>query len=397
MMRKYQITSWAIFIPTLILVALLLVSVLFPALILGTISTSFPIDVDVFEPGVFAIPLLITNGIVFCIIILHYAKKLPNAISKPLQRIFEFEVSKGITILALIAIIGGYCVFSVPELSQTDTWEDYARTVKPELEKWSADDSFSLKTLVYFFGNASMQIFGTYRAIPLMVSIAMLVLTYLLTLEIAKKRFAGLVAVMTVIQSSNFMIYDTTITYPNFWGAFYLLSLYLIFKKWQFSAVSFVGSFLTKIIAFGLFPFSLAFAALADIPRRRKIAVIASFSVLLVLGIAFMYYIDNSIVDIQEFDSLAFLSSLSVLSTQFRYDVVIVLFLLPVVFGIFVKAKNGLGNANSIQVLILGTLLLAVLIPALSTYTNSPYRFVPFSAFFAIGVGTILASKIRLA
>jgi hypothetical protein len=36
-------------------------------------------------------------------------------------------------------------------------------------------------------------------------------------------------------------------------------------------------------------------------------------------------------------------------------------------------------------------LLLAVLIPALSTYTNSPYRFVPFSAFFAIGVGAILA------
>jgi hypothetical protein len=391
MMQKYQIISWAIFIPTIVLVGLLLVAVIFPALFLGAFSTSFPIDIDVFELGVFAIPLLITNGIVFGIIILYHVKKLPNVISKQLQRIFKFEVSRGIAVLALIAMIGGYCVFSVPELSQDDPWEDYARTVKPELEKWSADDSFSLKTLVYFLGSASMQIFGTYRAIPLIASIAILILTYLITLEIAKKRFAGLVAVIIVIQSSNFLTYDTTITYPNFWGAFYLLSLYLIFKKWHFSAISFVGSFLTKILAFGMFPFSLAFAILSDIPRKRKIAVIASFAVLPLLGIPFMYYIENSIVYIQEFDSLAFLSSLSILSTQFRYDVVIVLFLLPVIFGIFVRAKAGFANTNSALVLIFGTLLLAVLIPALSTYTNSPYRFVPFSAFFAIGVGAILA------
>jgi hypothetical protein len=395
-MQISQILSWAIFIPTLILVLVLLISVIFPALILGTFETSFPIDINIFELGVFAIPLLVTNALVFGIIVLHYTKKLPSMISNPLHRIFEFEVSRGMAILALIILIGGYCVFTVPEISQADPWEDYTRTVRPELEKWSISEPFSLKSLVYFLGNTSMQIFGTYRVVPLIASIAMLLLTYFITLEIAKKRFAGLVAVVVLVQSGNFLTYDTTITYPNFWGALYLFSLYLIFKKWYGSAISFVGSFLTKTLAFGLFPFSLAFAALADIPKRRKIAVIASFSVLPILGIPFMYYIDNRIVDIQSFDSLDFLSSLTILSTQFRYDITIVLFLLPVVFGVFIRAKNRFANANAVQVLIFGMLLLAVLIPALSTYTNSPYRFVPFSAFFAIAVGTILASKVRL-
>lgn len=395
-MQISQILSWAIFIPTLILVLVLLISVIFPALILGTFETSFPIDINIFELGVFAIPLLVTNALVFGIIVLHYTKKLPSMISNPLHRIFEFEVSRGMAILALIILIGGYCVFTVPEISQADPWEDYTRTVRPELEKWSISEPFSLKSLVYFLGNTSMQIFGTYRVVPLIASIAMLLLTYFITLEIAKKRFAGLVAVVVLVQSGNFLTYDTTITYPNFWGALYLFSLYLIFKKWYGSAISFVGSFLTKTLAFGLFPFSLAFAALADIPKRRKIAVIASFSVLPILGIPFMYYIDNRIVDIQSFDSLDFLSSLTILSTQFRYDITIVLFLLPVVFGVFIRAKNRFANANAVQVLIFGMLLLAVLIPAFSTYTNSPYRFVPFSAFFAIAVGTILASKVRL-
>lgn len=394
-MQATQITSWAIFIPTLALVLVLLVSAIFPAMILGSLNTGFPIGINIFELGVIAVPILVTNGIVFCIIILHHTKKLPVVISNSLHRIFEFEVSSGIASIILIIMIGGYCAFSISELFQDDPWEDYTRTVKPELERWSIDQPFSLKTLVYFLGNASMLIFGTYRAIPLIASIAMLLLTYLVTLEITKKRFSGLVAVGVVLQSSNFLIYDTTITYPNFWGTFYLFSLYLIFKKWYFSAATFVGSFLTKTLAFGLFPFSLAFTALSDIPRKRKIALIISFSVLPALGIPFMYYIDNSIVNIQGFDSLDFLFTLNILSTQFRYDVVIVLFLLPVVFGVFIRAKNRFENANSVQVLILGMLLLAVLVPALSTYTNSPYRFVPFSAFFAIGVGVILSKKIK--
>lgn len=391
---QQQIISWAIFIPTVILVATLLVSVVFPALILGSLNIGSPIDINMFEFGIFAMPLLITNGMIFFVIVLHYTKKLPKTISNLLHRIFELEVPKGIAVIALIGIVGGYCVISVPELFQEDPWEDYTRTVKPELEKWSLNDPLSLKTLVYFLGNASMHVFGTYRAIPLIASIAMLILTYLITLEISKSRFAGLVSVVAVIQSSNFMVYDTTITYPNFWGAFYLLSLYLIFKKWYGSAISFVGSFLTKILALGLLPTSIAFVALSNIPRKRKIIVIASFAVLPVIGIPFTYYIDNSIIDVQKFDSLDFLSSLGIVSTQFRYDIVIVMFLLPVTFGIFIRAKNGLANANSVQVLIFTMLLVAILIPALSTYTNSPYRFVPFSAFFAIGVGTILA-KIR--
>lgn len=391
---RTSLLSWIVFVPTASLILALLISVIFPALILGTTNNiRLPDEINVFELGVFAIPLLAINGIVFFCIILHYTKRLPERISNPLRFIFEFEVSKKITIIALCAMIGGYGALSVNEIWQEDPWEDYERTVKPALENWSIDKPFTIKTIVYFFGSSSMQIFGTYRVIPFFASIAMLVLTYLITTEMTKKRFSGLVSASLLIQSSNFLIYDTTITYPNFWGAFYLLSLYLMFKKWPVSIISFTGSLLTKTLAIGLFPFSLAFAALSEIPRKRKIAITASYMIILVVGILLLARIDIGIIDPEEFNASHFFSSLTILATQFRYDVITVWFLLPVVFGLFIKAKNGFANANAVMVLIFGTLLLAVLIPALSTYTNSPYRFVPFSAFFAISVGTILAKR----
>jgi hypothetical protein len=394
MAKKSAFLSWLVFIPTAILILAVLVLTVFPAILIEiTSGIKYPVQIDSFELGVWAIPLLATNSIVFGIIISYYKGKIPSQISKPLKSIFEFEVTKKMAILVLVVMIGGYCIFTVNELEQKDPWEDFERTTKPALQSWSIDEPFSIKTLVYLLGNVSFSVFGTYSTIPFFASIVFLVLTYLITLEIAKKRVAGLVATILVIQSSNFLTYDTTITYPNFWGVFYLLSLYLIFKKWHISIVSFVLSVLTKILAIGLFPLSLAFTILSEVPIKKKALIIASYCTVPVVA-AFLYPIDEVIAIFNNFSIHDFFSGLTVLSAQFRYDGLIVLFLLPVVFGLFIKARNGFVNANSVMVLIFGMFLLAVLIPAFTTYTNSPYRFVPLSAFFAIGVGTILSKKI---
>ena len=76
---------------------------------------------------------------------------------------------------------------------------------------------------------------------------------------------------------------------------------------------------------------------------------------------------------------------------QMRFDFIIILFLLPLIFGLFIVSKNN-KYANSISILIVGILLAAPLLTGITDKTNMPYRFIPISVFFAVGVG-ILFSK----
>ncbi len=102
----------------------------------------------------------------------------------------------------------------------------------------------------------------------------------------------------------------------------------------------------------------------------------------------------NTLVIEFEFDWHGFWSGFTAFSYEFRFDGLIILFLLPLTVGLFMASKNGIKNADSILVLILGMLLLSAIIPAFTHFMNNPYRFVPFVVIFAMGVGTLL-SKIE--
>ena len=106
------------------------------------------------------------------------------------------------------------------------------QVVKISAENWS----FSIYNITfgfkYFLLHASIIIFKNIRMIPLISSFLLLLLVYFTTLELTKKRIASLIAVVMVLQSNNFLTYDSTATYANFWIFFYLLSLFLILKKW---------------------------------------------------------------------------------------------------------------------------------------------------------------------
>ena len=75
-----------------------------------------------------------------------------------------------------------------------------------------------------------------------------------------------------------------------------------------------------------------------------------------------------------------------------RLDSVFVLFLLPVIVGLFIISKTN-RYANSIQILIVGTLLMSPFVTGLTDLTNQPYRFLPFLVFFSVGVGMILTNR----
>ena len=78
---------------------------------------------------------------------------------------------------------------------------------------------------------------------------------------------------------------------------------------------------------------------------------------------------------------------------QLRFDVIVLLFLLPLTVGLFLAARRDIIQADSIMVLISGILLSAPFLTGFTDITNQPYRFVPLVVFFAIGVGVILSKR----
>ncbi len=67
---------------------------------------------------------------------------------------------------------------------------------------------------------------------------------------------------------------------------------------------------------------------------------------------------------------------------------------LPLTIMLFFKSRNGLKQADSIMVLIAGSIIAGPLISLVTDfYFILPYRFIPFIIFMAIGVGLLFSKK----
>jgi len=318
--KNVGLLSWIIFLVTLVVVLITLTSVVFPSFIMGSIDEiKYPVEINLFETGIWAYPLLITNFILLGIGILYLKNKVPQPISKSIKFIFNFEVSSKVAFFVITILLGTYITFSVGELLMDDPWEDFNRFMKPGLERWSIQ-SISTNLIsthtVFFLGNLSMEIFGSYRAIPFIASIALLVLTYFFTYEITKKRFAGIVAMVLVLQSGIFLTYDSVITYSNLWILFYLFSLYTIYKMWPLSPIFYILSILSKALSAVFLPMTLFFVYRANISRKNKILLGISYGIIIGLGTTFLFISDSDLIQGTEFNFHEFLAGFTVFSSQ---------------------------------------------------------------------------------
>ncbi|MGI0010809.1 MAG: hypothetical protein ACREAE_05365 [Nitrosopumilaceae archaeon] len=395
--------SWLIFLATLVVVLISLTTVLFPSLVIRSASAFQDTVINPYETGVWTYPLLAANFVLLAIGILYFKNKLPPSITNPIKFIFNFEVSKKTAFIVVIIILAIYVILSAGELATEETWEDYTtigetgtyQATKDRAAGWNINqviDAPSEPHFRYMLLNISLKIFGNVRVIPFIASIALLVLTYYITKEIAKNRFAGIVSMIVLLQSATFLTYDTSAIYDNFWILLYLLSLYLIYKKWSLSPVSYILSIPSKALTAMFLPMSLFFIYRANIPRQKKIRTAISYGVIIALGIAAL-----SVVNISGkqsgFDANDFWRGFTSWAFQLRFDGIVLIFLLPLVMGLFIASRRGMMQADSIMVLILGMLLSAPFLQGLTDFTNQPYRFVPLIVFFAMGVGTILSKK----
>ena len=395
---EFRFLSWAVFLATFVVVLINLITVVFPALLMGSLTgTKFPVTINLFETGVWTYSLLVSNFIIFGIVILYFKNKLPLKIKKSIEFIFNFEVSKEVAFLVITILLGTYIALSVGEIFMVDPWPDFNRYIKPALDRWSLTNFDLTVEYPYFtllLGNLSLSVFGNYTTIPFLASISLLILTYLVTVEISKKRFAGIVAMVMVLQSGVFLIYDTTVTYTNFWTVFYLFSIYMIYKKWPLSSFSYLLSIISKAVTATFLPMTLFFIFRSSIPRRKKILLLITYGIIAVIGISAFLIIGVGFQAAPEFSYHKFLAGFTAFSSQFRFDGLIIMLLLPLTVGLFFVSRNGVKDADSILFMFLGMFLIAVLLPSITHFTNNPYRWMPFVVFFGIGVGTLLSKRV---
>ena len=389
--------SWGVFFATVEIVLISITSVVFPALVVRSASRIVDNTINPWETGVWAFPLILTNLILLGIGIAYYKKKLPSIIIKSIQFIFNFEVSKKIAFITMAVLLAIYIPLSIGELSQDEgkVWEDYV-AVKKSADEWSIDkvtQGFDLH-FRFFLLYSSIHLFDNIRVIPFIVSICLLVLTYFITLELSHKRFAGLVAFVILLQSPVFLEYDTTATYENVWTIMYILSLYVIYKAWPVSPLSYILSLLSKQLTVIFLPMTLFFIYRADVPKKRKTRTFISYMIILVMGIIAITVFKVSLGQFTvEYFDLYFWQGFTSMAYQLRFDFLVLIFLLPLTIGLFFASRRGILQADSVMVLIAGILFSAPLLTGFTTLTNQPYRYVPLVIFFAMGVGVILSKR----
>ena len=398
-----KLVTYAVFLVTLSIIGVSIISVIFPALIISN-TYEFPLNLDPFETSPWLFPIIISNVLLISIGILFYKKKLPLFLNNALQFVLDFEVSKKIAIIAGIVILTIYIGLSIPELSinEIDQWPDFL-VLQSALNIWPSTDHFSIyvkeqntRYVRMALLDFSEDFFQNIKFLPFLASISVVILTALITIQLTKKRFAGLISMLVLLQSVTFTDFDTIAVYENFWVLFYLISIYSIYKKWWYaSPLSYILSIFTKAFVATYFWINIFYIYRTNIPKKSKIFLLSSYGIIIVITYVIFESGRNIIYDeIIRFNFDSFLNGFTGWGNSMQMDPFAILFILPLIVGLFIKSLNGVKQADSILVLIVGTILAGPFISFVTDfYFILPYRFIPFIVAIAIGTGIFLSRE----
>jgi hypothetical protein len=401
-----RLVTYAVFLFTLGVIGISIISISFPALIITT-TYDFPLELNPFEISPWLSPIIISTIILLTVGFLYLQKKLPSVIYRSIEFILNFEISKKVAIITGLFILSIYIGLSIPELliDERDQWADFS-ILESSLEIWPSTDSLSVyikeqntRYVRMLLLDFSADFFQNIKILPFVASIFTVIFTALIAIQISKKRLAGIIAMIVLLQSVTFTDFDTIAVYENFWVLFYLISIYSINKRWwHASPITFLLSIFSKAFTATYFWMNIFFIYRSEIPKKSKIILFGSYAV----AIGIMYWIfesGRSIIydDIIRYDFDAFLDGFTGWGNSMQLDPFIVLCILPLTVGLFIKSLKGLKQADSILVILAGSILAGPLISLITDfYFILPYRFIPFVIFAAIGIGIIFSKKTNL-
>ena len=401
-LENSQKISYAVFFCTLVTVLLVIIPVIFPALF-SSFFGMFTENLNPFEFGYQSIFLIVSNIVIFSFGIVYYKNKIPSSLHNIFEKIRTFEISKKVSIISLIIILSVYVGLSSPELllDEGKDWSDYRLVLIPALEVWPFGEASDIyvkeqndRYVRMFLLDISLDIFQNIKLLPFIASILVVVFTYLVTTQFCQKRFAGMIAVIALLQSYTFLQFDTVAVYENFWVLFFLISLYVIQKKWFLSPVFYILAFYTKAYVAPFFLMTLFTTYKSQISRRTKFAILISYIIIISASSAIVFLGDTVYPDIIEVNYSKFILGFQIIASQLRFDLFFLMMILPVTVGLMFLSKNKLEHADSILILIFGTIIASpILVTITYHYEILPYRFIPLLVFFAIGVGMFFSKK----
>ncbi len=397
-----------VFFVTLSIVVFSLFAIIFPGFLLVAFSP-YQINLEPFESSVWLVPIVSSNSILLIIGFAYYRKKLPLQIHKGIEFILNFEISKKTALLAGIIILVVYIGFSLPELAidEGTQWNDWIRLQKA-LEIWPSTDhedvvvnEYNTRYVKMFILDASLDIFQNVKALVFVASILLAVVTFFLTHQITQKRFAGIISMVILLQSHTFLHFDTIAVYDNFWILFYVASLYVINRKWQYSSPLYLLSIFSKVFIGIFFLSSIYYICRASISKRKKLYTLASYVVSLIIILViisnFNLGVGGGYGGSYSLQPTEFFLAFNAMGLVLRYDLVVVLSLLPLTLGLFFKfRKENAKKADTIFVLILTALLAGPILAMLTAFQPVPilpHRFLPLIVFVAVGIGVLLSKK----
>ena len=398
-----KLVTYAAFLVTLGIVGISIFSVIFPAFIISS-TYEFPNDLDPFETSPWVLPIIISSFSLLTLGFLYKNEKLPSQLYSGIKFILNFEISKKTAIISGIIILGLYIGLSSSELflDERNQWSDYS-VLESALDIWPSTDHWDVyikeqntRYVRMILLDVSQDFFQNIKLLPFVASVLVIIFTALITIQISKKRFAGIVSMIILLQSITFTDFDTIAVYENFWVLFYLISIYSIQKKWwHASPFLFVLAVFSKAFIVTYFWMNIFYIYRSDIPKKTKYILFASYGVI-IGSIYWIFESGQSIIydDVVRFDFNAFLDGFTGWGNNMQLDPLAILCIIPLVIGLFVKSLKGIKQADSILVLILGTILAGPLISYVTDfYFILPYRFIPFIVAMAIGIGVFLSKE----
>tara|TARA_Y100000590_G_C15635144_1_gene982676 strand:+ start:125 stop:1330 length:1206 start_codon:yes stop_codon:yes gene_type:complete len=400
MQETRTLSSKITFLITLIIVSMLLAAIIFPGLY-HYFFGGYPVQLETpFEIGHKAYLLIGSNLVLFGFGIIYYKNKFPLVNSK-IDQIRKFEISRKVSVIVIIIVLGMYAGISSPELflSEAEDWGDYV-LLEEALELWpggQTDDPYLSEQLDRYVRmallDASLKIFQNIKILPFLASILVVFFTYLLTVQFTGKRFAGIIAMLVLLQSHIFLTFDTIAVYENFWVLFFMISLYTVRRKWIFSPIFYILSVFTKAYVAPFFLMTLYSTYRSEISKRNKYLIFISYFAIIIIAISIIFLGKSIYTDVVEIESSKFFLGFADTAMQFRYDTLFTILLLPVIVGLYFLSKTN-SNTDTIHSLIAGTIIFSpILITFTYFYEILPYRFVPTIVFFAIAVALFFSKK----
>lgn len=314
----------------------------------------------------------------------------------------SIDVTEKSTVLILVAILFFYIAFSFNELFVDECTGlgdcfDYDRRMGRIAVwdiNWFKEDfrHFVHLALLVF----SIELFGNAKVLVLISSAILLLLTYLVTFNLTGKRIAGITALLVVLSSSIFRIYDTSVTYPSFWATLFVFSMYVWTTRfWASSTVSYLTTIPAKAVTVFFFPAFIGFVLLSDCQTKKtKVKLLAIFLVLIGSGLIFVFVIDNKLpfpfFTLEYFTPMNFISGfVSWMWKGFAGDQITLLLLFASGFIVFSNRKV-IRNSKPVLAMLAGLVLTSPFLISLTTYDVWPYRELPLVIVIGILTGMLV-------